>query len=221
MSNKPESWLSDRLHSSRTVNRPISLGIGPSQSQIKTLGHHWWCPTNLKADCRIDCTLRELLTDLFPWGSCLANHRSKRLDITGDVHQFYLPIGCHSKKEIITTSNLQSPLGFDLHQSECIIHGHHWWCPTSLPSNWLYLSPRNVRSFKLPISLSISPEPIRMHYMWASLEVSCEPASWLDCNLQIRRSVNWPISFGIKPSKSQIRKSGQNWRWYLMLPVKL
>jgi hypothetical protein len=83
MSNKPESVLHDKLQFFKAVNRPISFGIGPSQSQIRMRG-------------------------------------------SGDVHQSYLPIGSHPNKDVVTNPNFQSPSGFDLHQSECIIHGHHW-----------------------------------------------------------------------------------------------
>jgi hypothetical protein len=108
------------------VNILISLGIGPSQSQIRMRGHHWSCPTHLKADWNVAANLPGLLTDLFPSGSGLTNHGSERMDITGDVHQSYLPIGSQTNEVVVATSNFQSPSGFGLHQSECIIPGHQW-----------------------------------------------------------------------------------------------
>jgi hypothetical protein len=131
MSNKPESSLFDKTHTFKAVNRPTSLGIGPDQSQIRTCGHHWRCPTNLKADWTIDCSVPGPLTDQFPWGSGLTNHRSECVDIAGDVHQSYLPIGSQTKKVLVTTPNFLSPSGFDLNQSEHVISGHHWWCRKS------------------------------------------------------------------------------------------
>ena len=99
-------------------------------------GHHWYCLANLKADCAIGCTIQGPLTDQFPWGSDLANHRSECVDITGDVQLSHLPIGSLVATIVATIANYQFPLGLDLHQSECIIHGHHWYCLANLKAHW-------------------------------------------------------------------------------------
>ena len=73
----------------------------------------------------------------FLWVTGLANHRSGRLYISDAILLSHLQIGSYADICIATTAHFQSPSGFDLQQSQCIISGHHWRYPSNLKADWM------------------------------------------------------------------------------------